>query len=80
MHRVSKETKWERGEHNQLMSKQGNHQRFGECYTENIYQKLKHMIKNTMGLIYQFNIETSADQSAEIMLRQCSHVIHETFV
>lgn len=34
----------------------------------------------TMGLIYQSNVEISAGPSAEIILRQASHVIHETFV
>ncbi len=33
-----------------------------------------------MGLIYQSNVETSADPSAQINLRQSSHVIYETFV
>lgn len=32
----------------------------------------------TMGLIYQSNVEMSAGLSAEIILRQASHVIHET--
>ncbi len=34
----------------------------------------------TMGLIYQSNVETSADSSAQISLRQGSRVIHQTFV
>lgn len=38
------------------------------------------MLENTMALIYQSNVETSADSSAEIILRQGSRVIHETFV
>ncbi len=33
-----------------------------------------------MGLIYQSNVETSADPSAKINLRQSSRVIYETFV
>ncbi len=33
-----------------------------------------------MGLIYQSNVETSADPSAKIYLRQSSRVIYETFV
>ncbi len=33
-----------------------------------------------MGLIYQYSVETSADPSAQINLRQSSHVIYETFV
>ncbi len=33
-----------------------------------------------MGLIYQSNIETSADPSTQINLRQSSRVIYETFV
>ncbi len=33
-----------------------------------------------MGLIYQSNVETSADPSAQINLRQSSRVIYETFV
>ncbi len=33
-----------------------------------------------MGLIYQSNVETSADPSAQINLRQRSRVIYETFV
>ncbi len=33
-----------------------------------------------MGLIYQSSVETSADPSAQINLRQSSHVIYETFV
>ncbi len=32
------------------------------------------------GLIYQSNVETSADPSAQINLRQSSRVIYETFV
>ncbi len=35
---------------------------------------------NTLGLIYQSNVETSADPSAQINLRQSSRVIYETFV
>ncbi len=35
---------------------------------------------HTMGLIYQSNVETSADPSAQINLRQSSRVIYETFV
>ncbi len=35
---------------------------------------------NTLGLIYQSNVETSADSSAQISLRQGSRVIHQTFV
>ncbi len=34
----------------------------------------------SMGLIYQSNVETSADPSAQINLRQSSRVIYETFV
>ncbi len=34
----------------------------------------------TLGLIYQSNVETSADPSAQINLRQSSRVIYETFV
>ncbi len=34
----------------------------------------------TMGLIYQSNVETSADPCAQINLRQSSRVIYETFV
>ncbi len=34
----------------------------------------------TVGLIYQSNVETSADPSAQINLRQSSRVIYETFV
>ncbi len=33
-----------------------------------------------MGLIYQSNVETSADPCAQINLRQSSRVIYETFV
>lgn len=33
-----------------------------------------------LALIYQSNIETSADLSAEIIIRQGSHVIHETCI
>ncbi len=33
-----------------------------------------------MGLIYQSNVEMSTDPSAQINLRQSSHVIYETFV
>ncbi len=33
-----------------------------------------------MGLIYQFNAETSADPSSQINLGQSSRVINETFV
>ncbi len=33
-----------------------------------------------VGLIYQSNVETSADPSAQINLRQSSRVIYETFV
>ncbi len=33
-----------------------------------------------MGLIYQSNIDTSADPHAQIHLRQSSHVLYETFV
>ncbi len=33
-----------------------------------------------MGLIYQSNVETSADPSTQINLRQCSCMICETFV
>ncbi len=36
--------------------------------------------KITLGLIYQSNVETSADPSAKINLRQSSRVIYETFV
>ncbi len=35
---------------------------------------------NTVGLIYQSNVETSADPCAQINLRQSSRVIYETFV
>ncbi len=35
---------------------------------------------HSLGLIYQSNGETSADLSAQINLRQSSHVIYETFV
>ncbi len=35
---------------------------------------------NTMDLIYQSNVETSADPCTQINLRQSSRVIHETFV
>ncbi len=35
---------------------------------------------NTLGLIYQSNVETSADPCAQINLRQSSRVIYETFV
>ncbi len=35
---------------------------------------------HSMGLIYQSNVETSADPSAQINLRQSSRVIYETFV
>ncbi len=34
----------------------------------------------TMGLIYQSDVETSADPCAQINLRQSSRVIYETFV
>ncbi len=38
-------------------------------------------IKNyTLGLIYQSNVETSADLCAQINLRQSSRVIHERFI
>ncbi len=33
-----------------------------------------------LGLIYQSNVETSADSSTQISLRQGSRVIHQTFV
>ncbi len=33
-----------------------------------------------LGLIYQSNVETSADPCAQINLRQSSRVIHETFI
>ena len=33
-----------------------------------------------MALIYQPDVETSADMSAQIILRQASCVIHEMFV
>ena len=33
-----------------------------------------------MALIYQFCVETSADPSAEMILRQRSRVINQTFV
>ena len=39
-----------------------------------------YVIQKTLALIYQPNVETSADMSAEIILRQASRVIHETFV
>ncbi len=35
---------------------------------------------HSVGLIYQSNVETSADSSAQISLRQGSRVIHQTFV
>ncbi len=34
----------------------------------------------TVGLIYQSNVETSAEPCAQINLRQSSRVIYETFV
>ncbi len=34
----------------------------------------------SMGLIYQSNVETTADPSAQINLRQSSRVIYETVV
>ncbi len=34
---------------------------------------------NTLGLIYQSTVDTSADPSAQINLRQSSRVIYETF-
>ncbi len=36
--------------------------------------------RHTVGLIYQSNVETSADPCAQINLRQSSRVIYETFV
>ncbi len=41
---------------------------------------LTHIVLDTVGLIYQSNVETSADPSTKINLRQSSHVIYETFV
>ncbi len=34
---------------------------------------------NTLGLIYQSNVDTRANPSAQINLQQSSHVIYETF-
>lgn len=36
--------------------------------------------RDILGLIDQSNVEMSANPSTEIILRQSSHVIHETFV
>ncbi len=36
--------------------------------------------QHSLGLIYQSNVETSADPCAQINLRQSSRVIYETFV
>lgn len=38
------------------------------------------VILYTVALIYQSKVETSTDSRAEIILRQVSRVIHETFV
>ncbi len=50
-----------------------------------LLQKLKKintfpLLIDIMGLIYQSNVETSADPCAQINLRQSSRVIYETFV
>ncbi len=50
---------------------------------ENILQSFKSESTpclKLVGLIYQSNVETSADPSAQINLRQSSRVIYETFV
>ncbi len=42
--------------------------------------KAKYTANIIIGLIYQSNVETSADPCTQINLRQSSRVIHETFV
>ncbi len=57
-------------------------EKFKVCY---VFWNLKdlytvHATLKTSGLVYQFNVEMSADLSAQINLRQGSGVIHETFI